>query len=129
MDVRLASLLVGIAALGGAPAAAHHSTEVFYDHTKTLEFVAVLQRVDMINPHIWLHFRSLNSDGSARVWRIEADHPSLIRRGMLAQFGREVEFESGQSYTVRVEPAWNTHDADGYLKSIVFPNGSTFTCC
>jgi hypothetical protein len=108
---------------------AHHSTEVFYDRARTVEFFGVLQRLDMINPHVWFHFDETLRDGRVKRWRVEADHPNLLRRGLVEQFGGVLEFETGKTYTVRIEPAWTTHDADGYLKSVVFPNGTIFTCC
>jgi hypothetical protein len=61
---------------------------------------------------------------------VEADIPGQIRRGLLMQFGTVREFETGKTYTVQIEPAWtSTHDSDGYLKALIFPDGSVFTCC
>jgi hypothetical protein len=128
MNLRLASVLPAVVALA-APAAAHHSTEVFYDRARTVEFTGVLVKIDLINPHSWFQFEETKADGRTKLWRIEADHPNLVRRGILQQFGGNLEFEPGIKYTVRIEPAWSTHDADGYLKSLVLPSGAVFTCC
>ena len=126
-------MLVSLSAVLGSSipglALAHHSTEVFYNRARTVEFVAVLEKLDMINPHVWFHFQERMGDGRIKRWRVEADHPNLIRRGMLEQFGGALDFETGKTYTVRVEPAWTSQEGDGYLKSLVFPNGYVFTCC
>jgi hypothetical protein len=128
--MRMTVSLTAAVALGApAIAVAHHSTEVFYDRARTVEFVAVLQRLDMVNPHVWFHFDERSSDGRIKRWRVEADHPNLIRRGLQDIYGGLLEFEAGQTYTVRVEPAWNNHEGDGYLKSLIFPNGIVYTCC
>jgi len=129
MNRRLASVLPAVLAFA-APAGAHHSTEVFYDRARTVEFTGVLVKMDMINPHSWFQFEETGADGKTKLWRIEADHPNLIRRALLQQFGAaNLEFEPGIRYTVRIEPAWSVHDADGYLKSLVLPSGAVFTCC
>jgi hypothetical protein len=126
MMVTLAAALGPVAT---PSALAHHSTEVFYDRARTVEFVAVLQRLDMINPHVWFHFDERSGDGRIKRWRVEADHPNLIRKGLIDQFGGVLEFETGKTYTVRIEPAWSSHEGDGYLKALVFPNGTVYTCC
>jgi hypothetical protein len=124
------ALLVGLAASLPAPVLAHHSTEVFYDRSRMVEFVGILQRMDMVNPHAWFHFQETLGDGQTRIWSVEADIPSQIRRGILQQFGAPREFETGKKYIVRIEPAWAaTHDGDGYLKALIFPDGSVFNCC
>jgi hypothetical protein len=111
------------------PLTAHHSTEVFYDRNRTVEFVGILKKLDMVNPHTWFHFQETTSDGQTKMWLIEGDPPTLIRRGMVTSFGVALDFAMEQPYTVRIEPAWRTHEADGYLKGLTLPDGRVFTCC
>ena len=129
MTVRLVSAVATTLAVGSSgPALAHHSTEVFFDRTRTVEFVGILQKLDMINPHAWFHFQEIMGDGQIKAWRVEADPPNLIRRGTIQQFGFSLDFETGKKYTVRIEPSWD-NTTEGYLKSLILPDGSVFTCC
>ncbi len=93
-----------------------------------VEFVGVLQKVDMINPHAWFHFNEVAQDGQIKAWRVESDGPGQIRRTMMQQFGVMIEFEVGKTYKVQVEPG-RANEADGYLKALIFPDGVTFHCC
>ncbi len=96
MTVRLVPTIAVLLGLTVSTAAlAHHSTEVFFDRAKTVEFVGRLVKVDLINPHSWFRFEEVVPGGPAKMWTIEADHPSLIRRGILQQFGGSLEFETG----------------------------------
>ena len=107
---------------------AHHSTEGLFDRSRTVEFVGILEKIDMINPHAWFHFDEVMGDGQVKAWQVESDGPGQIRRSMLLQFGVMIELEVGKKYTVRVEPA-RASEGDGYLKAVVFADGSVFTCC
>jgi hypothetical protein len=107
---------------------AHHSTEGLYDRSRTIEFVGILQRLDMINPHAWFHFEEVAADGTVRAWRVEADGPGQIRRTLMQQFGVMREFEEGKTYKVQVEPG-RASDTDGYLKALIFADGTVFNCC
>jgi hypothetical protein len=109
-------------------ASAHHSTEGLYDRARTVEFVGILQRLDMINPHVWFHFNEVAADGTIRKWRVEADGPGQIRRTLMQQFGVVREFEEGKTYKVQVEPGY-ANETDGYLKALTFGDGAVFNCC
>jgi hypothetical protein len=106
---------------------AHHSTEALFDRTQSVEFVGVLNKVDIINPHSWFRFDEYRDGNFVKEWSVEGGAPSQIRRAIIEEFG-SLEFEVGKKYTVKVAPA-RSNEADGYLKSLVFPDGSVFTCC
>ena len=107
---------------------AHHSTEALFDRSRTVEFIGILNKVDIINPHSWFRFDEYRADGTyVREWAIEGGAPSQIRRAIIEGFG-SLEFETGKKYTVKVNPA-RGDEADGYLRSLVFPDGTVFTCC
>jgi hypothetical protein len=82
----------------------------------------------MINPHAWFHFEEVAADGTVRAWRVEADGPGQIRRTLMQQFGVMREFEEGKTYKVQVEPG-RASDTDGYLKALIFADGTVFNCC
>jgi hypothetical protein len=129
MKVRLA--FAGLFALASAiPGVtfAHHSTEALFDRSRTVEFIGILSKVDIINPHSWWRFDEYRADGTyVREWMVEGGAPSQIRRAIIEGFG-SLEFETGKKYTVKVNPG-RANEADGYLRSLVFPDGTVFTCC
>jgi hypothetical protein len=103
-----------------APAAAHHSIDVEYDRSRTVVFEAVLDRAEVINPHAWLHFTEMLSDGTTRTWSIETGTPAALRHYMPR--GEPVAFEVGLLYTITAAPS--RHKADfGWLRSLTFPDG------
>jgi hypothetical protein len=108
-------------------AVAHHSTEALFDRSRTVEFVGILNKVDIINPHSWFRFDEYRDGSYVREWSVEGGAPSQIRRAIIEEFG-SLEFEVGKKYTVTVLPG-RADEADGYLKKLVFPDGSVFTCC
>jgi hypothetical protein len=45
-----------------APAAAHHGGGTL-DNPKTIELAGTLTRLELINPHSWIHFDAVGPDG------------------------------------------------------------------
>ena len=117
------------------PRVAHAGSDVrapldrgLFDRSRTVEFIGILNKVDIINPHSWWRFDEYRADGTyVREWMVEGGAPSQIRRAIIEGFG-SLEFETGKKYTVKVNPG-RADEADGYLRSLVFPDGTVFTCC
>jgi hypothetical protein len=76
----LASVL--IAALGGAAARAHHSFAAEFDIARPVDFRGKVVKVELINPHSWIHLEVTDSSGAKTVWMIEGGSPNqLLRKG------------------------------------------------
>src|SRR5438045_1679714 len=75
-------LVLAVLAAGGlvvpSLASAHHSTEALFDRSRTIEFVGVLNKVDIINPHSWFRFDEYRDGTFVREWSIEGGAPSQI---------------------------------------------------
>src|SRR5262245_62941776 len=70
--MRKAFALMGIAAaLGAAPALAHHSFAIF-DQSKVLYANGTVQNYELVNPHAWLHVDITGADGKTATWSFEA---------------------------------------------------------
>lgn len=66
----------------GSPAAAHHAFAAEFDADKPIRLEGTIARVELINPHSWIHLDVANPDGSVTRWMIEGGPPNaLFRRG------------------------------------------------
>ena len=83
--MRFATLVSAAAAgvLAVSAAQAHHafSTEFSVDHPVSLQ--GKVTKVELINPHSWIHLEVVGDDGEAVTWMIEGGSPNaLVRRGI-----------------------------------------------
>ena len=85
MKIRLVARNIGLAAgwLGLAMAAqAHHAFSSEFDATRPVVLSGTITRVELINPHSWIHLDVTQEDGTVVSWMIEAGPPGvLVRRG------------------------------------------------
>ena len=66
----------------GAPALAHHAFSAEFDAKKSVHLEGVVTKVELINPHAWIHIDVQGPDGKVNSWMIEAGSPNvLLRRG------------------------------------------------
>ena len=68
--------------LSALPAWAHHAFAAEFDAKKPVHLEGVVSKVELINPHSWIHVDVKNSDGTMASWMVEAGSPNvLLRRG------------------------------------------------
>src|SRR5271165_6351297 len=108
-----ASLMVA-----SVPAWAHHAFAAEFDAKRPVHLVGVVTKVELINPHAWIHVDAKNADGSVTSWMVEAGSPNvLLRRGFTKQSvapGTAVIVEGYQSKD-------GSNRANG--RDITLPNG------
>jgi hypothetical protein len=65
-------------------AQAHHAFAAEFDAKKPVHFAdATVTKVELINPHSWIHVDVKQPDGTVENWAIEAGSPNiLLRRGI-----------------------------------------------
>ena len=74
-------IVVGLV-ITNAPAIAHHSSAPFYDDTKSVEVIGVVQRFVFRNPHSFLYVEAPCENGETVEWEIEMGASvSMSRRG------------------------------------------------
>ena len=68
--------------LAAVPAWAHHAFAAEFDAKKPVHFEGKVTKVELINPHSWIHVDVKNADGTVTNWMFEAGSPNvLLRRG------------------------------------------------
>ena len=72
--------LAAMAALSASSAALAHHGFGRFDRSKEVEFTGVITGMDFVNPHSYLHFDAVNSDGETIAMRCEMRAATLLRR-------------------------------------------------
>jgi len=75
--------MAGVAVFAAAiQVMAHHAFTAEFDAKKPLKLRGTVQKVELINPHSWIHIDVKNPDGTTTRWMIEGGTPNtLLRRG------------------------------------------------
>jgi hypothetical protein len=86
MQIKPGHILLALAAtasLAGGSAYAHHSFAAEFDVKSPVEFKGKVVKVELINPHSWIHVEITNKDGVKEVWMVEGGSPNaLFRKGI-----------------------------------------------
>ena len=66
--------------LGVVPLTAHHAFTSEFDASKPLKLGGTVTKVELINPHSWIHIDVKQPDGTVINWAIEGGTPNTLFR-------------------------------------------------
>jgi hypothetical protein len=103
--MRLRSMIAAAAGLLLASAAlvaqAHHAFATEFDVARPVTLKGKVTKLELINPHSWIHVDVVGDDGKTVRWMIEGGSPNaLVRRGVTKQsvpVGSELAIEGYQA--------------------------------
>lgn len=115
------SFLMGaaIATVLATTASAHHSVNAEFDVNKNIVATGVLTRVELINPHTYIHFDIPNAAGKVESWDFETGAPAALQRNGISV--RDT-LKVGESYKIVYCPP-KKGGTVGLLTSILLPDG------
>ncbi len=113
------AVLVAAGLLIATTATAHHGFGNFAMN-EDIELSGVITRLDLVNPHTWVHFDVTNADGTRTAWRCELRSATTLRRsGWTAEM-----FPAGMQITIQGSPDRSDPTAC-YTSTITFGDGSS----
>jgi len=87
--------------IAAAPSSAHHAFAAEFDSKRPIELKGTVTKVELINPHSWIHIDVTEANGTTVAWMIEGGSPnSLFKRGVTKSsipIGSELVIEGYQA--------------------------------
>jgi Family of unknown function (DUF6152) len=81
--MRIPALILMGAGLTATAAQAHHAFATEFDVESPVALEGKVTKVELINPHSWIHIEVIGDDGEATTWMVEGGSPNaLVRRGI-----------------------------------------------
>ena len=83
MTITQTLLAAALALASLAPLAAHHAFSAEFDAKKPVKLQGKVTKLELINPHSWIHLDVVAADGQVQNWMVEGGSPNaLVRRGL-----------------------------------------------
>jgi hypothetical protein len=83
MRIAIVSLLMLVCLATPGLIDAHHAFATEFDVESPISLEGTVTKVELINPHSWIHVEVVDENGESVVWMIEGGSPNaLVRRGI-----------------------------------------------
>lgn len=110
----------GLVLLASAPLVAHHAFSAEFNPNAPVKLQGPITKVELINPHAWIHMKVTKPDGKVEDWAVEGGTPNTLQR-------RGITRNTIAVGTVIVVTGYQAKDgtmrANG--RNITFPDGRT----
>jgi hypothetical protein len=120
MSRKLLITAAGLVLLAGAPLVAHHAFSAEFNPNAPVKLQGPITKVELINPHAWIHMKVAKPDGKVEEWAVEGGTPNTLQR-------RGITRDTVAVGTVIVVSGYQAKDgtlrANG--RNITFPDGRT----
>src|SRR5882672_2940778 len=63
-----------------APVLAHHAFSAEFDSSKAVKLQGPVTKIELVNPHAWIHMSVKKADGSNEEWMVEGGTPNTLQR-------------------------------------------------
>ncbi|HTR34678.1 MAG TPA: DUF6152 family protein [Bryobacteraceae bacterium] len=80
MRSKVITAFLGLGILAAVPAWAHHAFAAEFDASKPIKLEGTVTRMELINPHSWIHMDVTGPDGKVTSWMIECGSPNTLYR-------------------------------------------------
>ena len=104
----------------GVGAMAHHSVGGQFDVNKKVVLTGTVERVDWVNPHIYVHLKVTEPQAQAGVWQLGTVPVSMARK---AGISKESLLAPGQTVKMTAYPARDGTQNLGFLIRVDYPDG------
>jgi len=102
------------------PLSAHHAFSAEFDAASPVKLQGPITKVELVNPHAWIHMEVKKPDGKVEAWMVEGGTPNTLQR-------RGITRDTIKIGTVIVVDGFRSKDgsmrANG--RDITFPDGKT----
>jgi hypothetical protein len=109
-----------ITLIASTPIMAHHAFSAEFNPNAPVKLQGAITKVELINPHAWIHMKVTKPDGKVEEWAIEGGTPNTLQR-------RGITRDTIAIGTVIIVTGYQAKDgtlrANG--RNITFPDGKT----
>lgn len=120
MRKRFLGAAAALLLLAGTPLVAHHAFSAEFNPNAPVKLQGPITKVELINPHAWIHMKVTKPDGKVEEWAVEGGTPNTLQR-------RGITRNTVAIGTVIVVSGYQAKDgtlrANG--RNITFPDGRT----
>lgn len=120
MGKRFILTAAGLVLLAGTQLTAHHAFSAEFNASAPVKLQGPITKVELINPHAWIHMQVTKPDGKVENWAVEGGTPNTLQR-------RGITRDTVAIGTVIVVSGYQAKDgtlrANG--RNITFPDGRT----
>ena len=118
------SVMLACLSLLATQGRAHHSVNGQFDTETRLTLTGTINRVDWVNPHVYVYLDVENDDGTVTTWGLETGPTARLRRGGLTV--QALAGKPGEQVTVLGMPALREGNNSLWLIKISYEDGKYY---